>query len=587
MQPSDSTLVNSGSRRRLQVWYGVLMLIMALFIARLFYLQVMQHDHYRRAALSGQLKQYTIRPERGIIYAHDGESVVPIVLNEDRYTLFADPVYVTDPEDAAARLAVAVGGSADTYQRQLKTPDTRYVVLAKKLTKEQSRKVDNLKLKGIGTREESYRVYPQNSLAAQLLGFVDDDGKGRYGLEQALDDNLRGKNGLLKAITDARGVPLVANKDNVEIAAKPGSNIVLTIDAALQRQLEDILKQGLDIAKSTSGSALIMDPRTGAIKAVANYPTFDPAVFSEYSDASVFSNNAFSAPLEPGSVMKPFTAGAALEQGVVTASTSYYDPSFYKIGDATVTNIEEDGGAGTRDVKDILQLSLNTGAVWLLRQMGGGDLNLKARQTWHSYMSAHYRFGQPTGVENYEVSGVIPDPVKGDGLNIQYANTSFGQGMTVTPLQLGAALSALINGGTYYQPRLVDKLVDQDGVETVKKPKVIRERVVSPAVSQEMRNLMQYVVDKNNRSAVRAGYQVGGKTGTAQIPKPGGGYYDDRFNGMYIGFVGGNMPEYVIVVRVNEPHIAGYAGARAAGPIFSSLSSMLINNFGVTPKTGP
>ena len=353
------------------------------------------------------------------------------------------------------------------------------------------------------------------------------------------------------------------------------------------RQVEDLLKQGLDAAKSKSGSIVIMDPNTGAVKATANYPTFNPAAYADQTDISVFSNAAFSSPLEPGSVIKPFTAAAALEQGVVSMNSSYYDPSFYKIDDATVRNIEEDGGPGTKNVSDILQLSLNTGATWLLQQMGGGDLNLKGRTAWHDYMVNHYRFGQITGIESYETEGIIPDPAKGDGLNIQYANTSFGQGMTVTPLQLAAALSALINGGTYYQPYMVESVTYPDGTSDSKKPKIVRQNVISSSVSEQIRGLMQYVVDKNNRPAVRAGFQVGGKTGTAQIPKPTGGYYEDKYNGMYVGFVGGDRPQYAIVVRVNEPGIAGYAGSRAAGPIFTSVSNLLINNFGVTPKTQP
>ena len=200
-------------------------------------------------------------------------------------------------------------------------------------------------------------------------------------------------------------------------------------------------------------------------------------------------------------------------------------------------------------------------------------------------MTEHYGFGRPTGVENYEVGGVVPDPLKSDGLNISYANTSFGQGMTATPLQLAAALASVINGGTYYRPQLVEKIITADGRQQPRQPEVTRRHVVSESVSRQVKEMMQQVVERNNKAALKDGYQVGGKTGTAQIAKPGGGYYDDRYNGMYIGFVGGQRPEYVIVVRVNEPKIGGYAGSRAAAPLFASISNMLINNFGVKPKS--
>jgi cell division protein FtsI/penicillin-binding protein 2 len=219
--------------------------------------------------------------------------------------------------------------------------DTRYAVLAKKLDKAQKEKIDALDIKGIGTREESYRTYPQGELAAQILGFVDNEGKGKYGLEQALNNELQGTPGQLRAITDAQGVPLVANTDNIITRPQKGDRILLTIDVSMQKQMEDILKAGLDKAKAKSGSAFIMDPSTGAIKAMANYPTYSPGEYYKVENGDVFNNAAVSAPLEVGSIMKPLTAAAALDKGVVNRNTTYYDPSKYKIGDATVTNIAE------------------------------------------------------------------------------------------------------------------------------------------------------------------------------------------------------------------------------------------------------
>lgn len=584
MQPEQT----GSAVHRLRLWYGVLLLVAAVFIIRAFYLQVIRHDHYRKAALSSQLKQYEVPAERGVIEAHDGDQVVPVVLNQKLYTLFADPKYIKNPEEAAGKVATVIGGNVAEYTKQMRA-DSRYAVLAKKLSKEQKDQLDALDVKGLGTRETSYRTYPQGQLAAALLGFVNDEGEGKYGLEEALNGDLKGKPGELKAITDARGVPLVANKDNIVIEPQAGKRVVTTIDVSMQKQLEDILKAGLERAQSKSGDAFIMDPNTGAIKAMATWPTYNPAEFFTVSDASVFTNSAVSAPLEIGSTMKPLTAAAALDQGVVTKDTTYYDPSQYKLDDYTITNIEEDGGAGTRSVADILQLSLNTGATWLLMQMGGGQVNQQARQRWHDYMVNHYQFGKNTTIEQgYESPGTIPDPNEGYGLNLQYANTSFGQGMSATPLQLGAALSSVINGGTYYKPYLVDGYRTSASTIEFQEPTVVRTDVVKPAVSQTLVELMEYSFTKNHLTygmkQMPAGYGIGGKTGTAQIAKPGGGYYEDKFNGTFMGFVGGDRPQYVVVVRVNEPKIPGYAGSKAAAPIFSDISMMLINNFNVVPK---
>jgi cell division protein FtsI (penicillin-binding protein 3) len=361
----------------------------------------------------------------------------------------------------------------------------------------------------------------------------------------------------------------------------------------MQQQLERILQQGLKDAKSDSGSALIMDPNTGAIKAMANWPTYDPTNYSQIDDPSVFANAAVSASLEVGSIMKPLTAAAALDMGVVHADTSYDDPAVWNVDGYKITNIEEDGPAGRRSVADILNLSLNTGATWLLMQMGkpgGTQITQTGRDRWYDYMTNHFRLGKPTGIEQgYEDAGIVPDPDKGYGRDLTYANTSFGQGMQATPLQMAAAFSAIINGGIYYQPYLVDQKTDAVGKTTVTQPKVLNAHVVSPQVSDEIRPLLEYVV-KNHflRPAFNQDlYSVGGKTGTAQIADPhgAGGYKEHDFNGTYLGFVGGDKPQYVIAVRVNDPKIAGYAGAQAAMPIFTNVGHMLIDNFGVTPRT--
>ncbi len=574
---------------RAKIWYVILLCICAVFLVRLFYLQVIRHDYYRTAALQGQYKEYEIPPERGVIEAHNGDQIIPIVLNETKYTLFADPKFVEDPVDASAQVQKIVGGNAKEYEDLMRL-DTRYAILKKKLTKDQSEEITALELKGIGTREASYRTYPQGALASQILGFVNDEGQGTYGIEQYLDDRLKGKPGQLKAITDAKGVPLVANEDNVIQDPQQGQRVVLTIEMSMQQQLEQILKKGLSRAQSKSGSALIMDPYTGEIKAMTNYPTYDPNKFSETKDVAAFNNAAVSSPLEVGSVMKPLTLAAALDQGAVTRNSSYYDPSFFKIGDATITNVEEVGGAGQKSVRDILEQSLNTGATWLLMQMGGGKINEQGRVNWHNYMTEHYRFGKKTGIEQaQEVSNAVPDPRDGYGLDITYANTAFGQGMAQTPLQMAAALSSVVNGGTYYRPRLIDRTVNHDGTETIVKPEVLKDNVVKPETSKTIIDFMQGVIRRNyfvyGMKEVRPGYKIGGKTGTAQIARPEGGYFENKFNGMFTGFVGGDKVQYVIVIRVNEPGIPGYAGSKAAGPIFADVSDMLLNNFNVLPKS--
>lgn len=574
---------------RARLWYVIIMLVFGIFLVRLFYLQVIRHDYYKQTANMGHLKEYEITAYRGVIKAHNGSSVVPIALNQTLYTVYADPTLVKEPAKVAETLAAVLKGSAGDYEGKLRTKDTRYVIIARKVSEDQQKEILKKKYPGIGAQEQQYRTYPNGSLAAQVLGFVNNDGAGVYGVEQALNKTLAGKPGQLKAVTDVHGVPLAANTDNILKEPEQGTDVVLTIDVAMQKQLEDLLRAGLERAKSESGSALIMDPNTGAVKAMANWPTFDPANYAQVEDAALFTNAAVADPLEVGSIMKPLTAAAALDKEAVQPDSSYHDPSSYKIDDFTVKNIEEDGGPGQKNVADILNLSLNTGATWLLMRMGGSSdkITQQGREVWHEYMTKHYMFGKTTGIEQgYESGGSVPDPNQGYARDLTYANTSFGQAMTATPLQMAAAYSAVLNGGTYYKPQLVDYYVKPNGQKVDKKPEIIRQNVVSPQVSEELQPLLEYVVEEHTfkRRFDQSIYSVGGKTGTAQIADPNGGYYENEYNGTYVGFVGGNNPEYVIAIRVNKPKIPGYAGSQAAQPLFGDLAHMLLDKFNVTPR---
>lgn len=595
MQP-DRGENNRGSSpvTRVHIIYGILVAIVALFGLRLFYVQVLHYEYYKNAARSDQFKQYQIPASRGIIEAHDGAGIVPIVLNQELYTLYADPVYVKDPSATAAKLVSIVGGNSSEYSREMQTPNTRYVPLARKLSDSQSQRILALKLPGIGTQGQDYRTYPQGALAAQVLGFVDTDGVGQYGLEQALNTQLAGTPGQVKAVTDVNGVPLAASKGNTETTPTDGDDIVTTLDLSMQSQMEQILKDEYQKTHSQGISALIMDPNSGQIKAMANYPSYDPGNYQDVTDPTVFQNGAVANAIEPGSIMKTLTTSAALDQGAIQPDTSFYDPAHWVIDGFNITDIEQDGGARQQNIASILSLSLNTGATWMLMQMsqpGGTTINQHGIDEWHTYMTDHFRLGQPTNIEQgYESSGYVPSPdMSNPAIALTYANTSFGQGVQVTALQMGAALSSVLNGGTYYQPTLVDQVVHANGTTVVNKPKIVAQHTVQSTVGQELMPLMENVVTTYYHEGFAymsfpSNYMVGGKTGTAQIAQPTGGYYSDKYNGTYIGFIGGNTPQYVIVVFNIEPNVAGYAGSNGGQPVFADLAHMLINSSFVTPK---
>lgn len=590
MNNTESYQINPVERTR--AWFYVLLVIFAVFVLRLFYLQIIRHDYYKTMAASDQLREYNVLPERGIIYVQSGGRDIPLVLNQRMYTVSADPTVIKKKQETARLLSPIIGKSEGEIVDQLKTKNTRYVVLRKKLDEKNATKLLEMKLGGIVATKVNYRVYPQGSLAAQILGYVDEDGKGKYGLEQGLNDVVGGKDGKLKAVTDINGVPLAANNDNFLIRPENGKDITLTLNMGMQAQLEQIVKRAKEKFNSRSVSAVVMESKTGKIRAMANYPTFDPSKYTEVEDASLFQNFAATQPIEPGSITKVLSAGAALDSGAVSMNSKFYDPGKWVIDDAIVTDVEKDKNVGTQTLKSTLDYSLNTGATWFLMQMGGGKLNETGRTKLYDYYTKHYFLNEPTGIEQgYEAEGYMVGPKDtGAGINLTYANMAFGQAYSASAIQMLSAFNSVINGGTYYHPTLVEKI--GDGVHTKPiEPKVRKSDVVSPQVSKDITETLSAIRQRraNNGFAdlkFDDKYFVGGKSGTAQIAKPEGGYREDRFNGTYTGFVGGNQPQYSIIVYNFEPKVAqsSYAGTAAGQTVWAEIAHMLVNNYGVMPK---
>lgn len=587
---------NSGPNpvQRARLWYALIVIVFTVFAVRLFYLEIIHYDHYKSLALSDQVREYDVLPERGVISAQFNGGTVPVVVNQKLYTVFADPSIIKERAKSAEAVAPLLGMTASDVSDLLDTKDTRYVVLKKRVTSEVNDKILALKYPGIASQAVNYRVYPQGTLAAQVLGFVNDDGEGKYGVEQALDSELAGQKGRLKAITDVNGVPLAANSDNLLTQPKAGDSIELTVDVGMQSQVEAIVKSAQERFRSKNVSAIVMETNTGAVKAMANYPTYDPANYQRVEDGALFQNYSVATPIEPGSITKLFTVAAALDKGIITPSTGYYDPGSWTIDGARILNVAEGEGTGSQNIGTLLNLSLNTGATWVFMQMGGGKINMQGRETLYDYFVNHYRLSKATGIEQgYEAVGYVPEAEdNGAGINLTYANMSFGQAYTATAIQMASALSSIVNGGTYYEPHLVSSVTTPEGEKTAVKPNILQKNVVSAKTSSEMRGLMEYVTAEHTGSfsymKFAPGYAVGGKTGTAQIADSSTGLYrEDVFNGTFMGYVGGDTPKYTIIVYNIEPRgYGGFAGSQTGQPVFADIAHMLINNYGVLPKSG-
>lgn len=564
--------------------------IILLFALRLFYLQVIRHDYYANRAFQTQVTKLTVLPERGKIYAMDGTATVPLVLNEKVYTVFSDPQEIEDVRSVTEAVRQIAGGNVvEGFQSQLTSKTSRYVVMAKQVTRTQAEKLRTKKLAGVGFQEGTRRVYPEGQMGSQMLGYVNNDGLGQYGLEGALDDALKGRSGQLQTVTDVRQIPLTIGQNDVSKPAVDGDDLLLSIDRNIQQKTEDVLREGLERAKATKGSAIVMDPNTGRVLAMANLPTYEADKYTEIEDYQLFQNSIVSNPYEVGSVMKVLSMGAGLDSGAVSAQSTFDNTGYVEVDGAIIRNVEEDPIFPGTTMTDVLQYSLNTGVVYVLERMGGGSVNQKARENLFDYYTNRYRFDKVTGIEQAgEVNSILVRPNEGHGRNIRYANMTFGQGMNITMIQTVAAFSAAMNGGTYYQPTLLKGKIAEDGAIKEQPPKVIATNVLSPETSKTLRNM---TVDGRQRGFFGnidpSGYMVGGKTGTTQkIDAKTGKYSDDAEIGNYLGFGGAERPEYVIMVRVDDPQIgSGYAGTVAAGPIFNELSNWMLTYLEIPPKT--
>jgi cell division protein FtsI/penicillin-binding protein 2 len=564
-----------------------------ILTARLFHLQVIRHSHYDALAISEHQKKFTIPATRGTLYFRDGDGTVPAVLNANVYTLYADPKEVKDPEKIATKLAGELQLDRERTKDLLANKKTSYAVLAKRLTKQQVDELFKSKkdLIGVNVTPVPQRVYPEGQLGAQVLGFVNDEGVGQYGVESALNNVLQGKPGLLKATTDVRGVPLsLDDATNVAEDPKNGDNMVLTIDRNIQAKAEEVLTEGLRQSRATKGSVVVMDPNTGAVKAMANLPTYDPAKYFEVGDDAYqrFQNRVVSDQYEAGSVIKVLTMATGLNEGVITRDSTFNNSGRVQVADALIKNVEQSVN-GTRNMTDVLKYSLNTGVVHILSQLGGGSINAQAREKVYSYFTEKYGFGSLTGIEQTgESAGSVYGPHTVQGNNVRYSNMVFGQGMGVTMIQTAAAFSSIVNGGNYYSPHVIEGVLTSAGEVDSKAPQPIRTNVVSAETSQAVRDMTRTALAEAAAVSrlVRPGYNVGGKTGTSQTIDPATGKYtNDKTVGTYLGYGGDERPRYVIMVRVDDSNMPGsFSGSAAAGPIFGNLSNWLIDYYNIRPR---
>ncbi|MFZ1801932.1 MAG: penicillin-binding protein 2 [Candidatus Saccharimonas aalborgensis] len=574
------------TKSRTSILSAIVLGLMALFVIRLFYIQVIRHDYYVEQAAGEQIKQFTLHAKRGEIYTLDNGSPTKLVMNETVYTVWADPTKVEDRAKVVDSLNRIAGGTVrKDFAQYLARTTTRYQVLATKVTRKQAELLKKENLAGIGFDAVSQRVYPEGQLASQVVGYVDADGDGKYGIEQANDMTLKGKNGLLKTVTDVRSVPLTIGDANVNVPAKDGDNLVLTIDRNVQAETEKALADGLKRTGATNASAIVMDPRNGRVLAMASIPTYDPSQLDAVTDISTLNNNTISNPYEPGSDIKIFTVATGIDKAAITPESTYNNTDYITVDDSVITNASK-GQTGTITMQHALNWSLNTGTVTIAQRLGdGNNINYQARRAMYDYFYGRFRMGQTTGIElANEQAGTIIPPDDAQGNAVRYSNMSFGQGMDVTMLQVASGFCAVINGGTYYTPSIIAGKVDANGSYIPAAPKSRYGAVITPASSDTMRDMVYKARQAFYASHDKQGFYIGGKTGTSQTIE-NGKYVFNQTIGTYLGFGGekGEVPRYVIMVEVSGKGM-NLSGGTHALPIFTDISNWMIDYLKLQPK---
>lgn len=584
--------LQSGSRSILIA--GLLLFIIAVFIIRLFWLQVVQHDYYVGVASREQVRRLVVPAERGEIYSLDMGVPNKLVLNQTVYTVFADPQTVSQPDEIVKSLdEVAGGNTRDKLKDLLTAKNSRYQILATGLTDTQAEMLKDKGYAGIGFQKENQRVYPEGSLAAQTLGFVDGEGEGKYGIEGGMNSQLAGKDGLLQSVVDVSEVPLSIGGKNIKQPAEDGKDVVLTIDRNIQHEAEKALKKGMKNVGADEGSVVIMDPNSGQIMSMANYPTFNPSKYFKVKDAAAFNNPVISDPYEPGSDIKTLTMATGIDTGVASAKSTYVNTDHITVADRTISNASK-GETGRITFQHALNWSLNTGFVTVLERMGGiegktghATINQQAREVLYKYFHDKLRLGQLTGLPLAgESAGIMigPNNHAYGSLPVRYSNVAFGQGMDITMVQVAAAFGAIINGGDYYTPSVVAGTIDNDTQAFNQKTvEPTEKKVIKKQSSRDVTKMIHEARQAFYASHDKKGYYVGGKTGTSQTLE-NGKYVDNQTIATYLGYGGSDLKNlnYVIMVRLSGKG-KNLEGGKHAMPVFTDISNWMLDYLKLAP----
>lgn len=567
---------------RINVLAGFIFLISFVVLARMFSLQIVKHSVYIALAEGQRTFLNTLFPERGEIFINDKDSAslggqrmpyYSVAVNKPGYFIYAIPVQVKNSTEAAGMLAPLLNLPVSGVLEQLSKKKDYYEVLAHKVPEETVLKIKEMKIAGIRSEPENWRYWPENNLMAQVLGFVGFSGskrEGQYGIEGYFNKELEGKNGTIEGEQDSRGSIISLGMRKNEPAVN-GSDLVLTIDRAVQYNVEQILAKKAKELSVKSAQAIVMEPSTGKIIAMANWPGFDLNDYSSETDFNVFLNKNIQSRYEPGSVIKPFSLAASMNEKKITPNTTYEDTGRLVLDGWTIRNSDNKAN-GIQTMTEVLEKSLNTGAAYAAAKM--------SKEVFYGYLK-NFGFDMLTGIElQGEVSGDLRNlETKRD---INYANASFGQGIAMTPIEIITGFASLVNGGKIMKPYIVDKIIKDDGSDERFYPEEIRS-VITPETSAKISAMLVSVVENGHaQGAAVKGYWIGGKTGTAQVPFQDKRGYSAETVHTFIGFGPVPDPKFLVLVKMDEPKGVKFAEGSAV-PVFNAIAKFLVNYMEIPP----
>lgn len=571
MRDFKATSAEEGTSRwlglRVTLVGGVFVVLLAGVFVRAVELQVFQRDRLKDLAEEQYVRDVEIPARRGDIFDRRG---VPLAQSVEADSIWADPKEMPDLKAAARALGKKLKLDPEDLFARLSRAK-RFAWIKRQVKPDEVEAVKALGLSGLGFTKEPRRFYPQRELAAQVVGVVGTDGRGLEGLELAFEDELSGEKSRLPSFRDARGRKLLTQGTG-DVLDRQGASVFLTIDRQLQHVTEKALGRAVDESKAISGMAVVLDPRTGELLALANHPRFNPNTPQEVAGTRMHDRAALDG-FEPGSTFKAFVVAAGLEEGAIKPSDIFFcENGSLDIGRHTIHDTHPHGWLSPAK---ILQVSSNIGAAKMAQVLG--------RERLVAYYS-RFGFGERAGLAlPGEGKGSVPFP-KAD---VALATQSFGQGLTATAVQLTAAYGALANQGVLMRPFLVSKVVDPDGVVLLEnRPTEVR-RVVSEKTARQVISMLEGVVEKEGTAprAKMEEYRVAGKTGTAQKVDPVAGGYSDKRIASFIGVVPAEDPRVVILVVIDEPKTDVYGGLVAA-PAFKEIATAAMPYLGVPPSRG-